>query len=77
MQSHEPPRRFLSRGRWREYVRVLYPGLRLSRTKTDLCDRCVKIEIELQNSDITEERRSFLEAEKKLHVDDAIKQRKV
>lgn len=77
MQNHEPPRRFLSRGRWREYVRVLYPGLRLSRTKTDLCDRCVKIEIELQNSDITEERRSFLEAEKKLHVDDAIKQRKV
>ena len=77
MQSHEPPRRFISRVRWREYVRVLYPGLRLSRSKTDLCDRCVKIDTELQNSDITPERRSFLEAEKKMHVDDAVKQRKV
>ena len=54
-----------------------FPGLRLTKSATDLCDRCVRIEIELKAPDISEERRASLEAEKALHLNDAIAQRKV
>jgi len=74
---HNPPRRCICRVRWREYVGALYPGLHLSRSKTDLCDRCVRIDIELNTPDISVERKSFLEQDKKLHVDEAIEQRRV
>ena len=77
METSSPPRRSISRVRWREYVRVLYPGLYLSRSKSDLCDRCVRIDIELQSPDLSEERRTFLEEEKKVHVNEAIEQRRV
>ena len=77
MERHNPPKRVMSKVRWREYIRVLYPGLRLSHSKKDLCDRCVRIETELNSPGITDERRSFLEKEKKVHVDNAIAQRKV
>ena len=73
METQDPPRRCMSRVRWREYVRVLYPGLRPSRSKTDLCDRCVKIDIELMSPGISEECKCFLEKEKKMHVTDAVK----
>ena len=56
---------------------AIYPGLQLSRPKTDLCDSCVKIEIELNTPGLTEERKKILEDEQKVHLDDAIKQRKV
>ena len=56
---------------------AMYPGLRLSRPKTDLCDRCVRIEIELNTPGLTEEKKKILEDEQKVHLDDAIKQRKV
>ena len=77
MEASDLPRRCISKVRKREYVRVLYPGLRLSRSKTDLCDRCVRIEIELKSPDLSDERRTFLEEEKKVHVKEAIEQRRV
>ena len=77
MKATEPPSRVLSPRRWREYVVALHPGLCLSKSASDLCDRCVRIEIELQSHDITEERKTALEAEKALHLDEAISQRRV
>ena len=77
MDELQPPQRVLSPRRWREYVSAIYPGLRLTRSKTDLCDRCVRIEIELKTPDLAEDRRKMLEEEKKLHLDEAVKQRKV
>ena len=77
MEAMNPPMRVLSHRRWREYVAALYPGLRLSRPKTDLCDRCVRIEIELNSPGITDERRKILEEEKEVHLADAIEQRQV
>lgn len=77
MNGLVPPQRVLSPRRWREYIYAIYPGLRLTRSKTDLCDRCVRIEIELTSPDLTENRRQILEEERKVHLEDAIAQRKV
>ena len=76
MTEQDPPQRVLSPVRWREYVRAFFPGLHLCRPKMDLCDRCVRIETELYDPNITAERREFLEQEKKLHLQEAIKQRR-
>ena len=72
-----PPMRVLSPRRWREYLVAIFPGLRLSRPKSDLCDRCVRIEIELNTPGLTDEQKKMLEAEQKVHLEDAIEQRKV
>lgn len=77
MGSRTPPRRALSLRRWREYVAALYPALRLSRSKTDLCDRCVRIEIELSTPGVSEERKKSLLEEKNLHLEAAVKQREL
>ena len=77
MQDKDPPQRVLSLVRWREYVRAIFPGLHLSRPKSDLCDRCVRIEIELGSPDITPERKQYLLEEKEVHLEAAIAQRKI
>ena len=77
MESRSPPARVLSRRRWREYVAAYYPGLRLCKSKTDLCDRCERIVIELKSPDLTDERKKALEEEMALHLEEAISQRKV
>ena len=76
MILRDPPQRILSPSRWREYVRAFFPGLRLCRPKMDLCDRCVRIETELYDPNISAERKEFLEQEKKLHLEEAIRQRR-
>ena len=58
-------------------MRALFPGLRLSRSKVDLCDRCLKIDIELKTPGLPQQRKDFLEQEKLLHLDEAISQRRV
>ena len=77
MNEVKPPKRVLSVRRWREYVKAIFPGLKLSRPKSDLCDRCVRIEIELLSPDLTPEREAFLNEEKKMHLSAAITQRKI
>ena len=77
MTSCVPVKRVLSLVRWREYIRALFPGLRLSRPKIDLCDRCMHIETELVDPSITAERRRILEQEKVMHLDAAIGQRRI
>ena len=44
----------------REYVRAIFPNVRLSRAKEDECDTCVAINIELADESILEERRQEL-----------------
>ena len=77
IKGMDPPERVISPRRQREYVKAIFPGLKLSKPKGDLCDRCVRIEIELLSPDITAERKKYLEDEKSVHIDDAIKQRRV
>ena len=77
MRSREPAARALSLRRWREYVVACYPGLRRNKSRSDLCDRCVRIDIELASLDITNERREELLKEKAVHLEEAIKQRRV
>ena len=77
MKETKPPRRVLSLRRWREYVKAIFPGLKLSRPKSDLCDRCVRIDIELLSPDISPEREALLKQEKAMHLADAIKHRKI
>ena len=55
----------------------MFPGLKLSRPKSDLCDRCVRIDVELSNPDITPEREAHLKKEKTVHLEAAIIQRKI
>ena len=77
MNQKVPPQRVLSHRRWREYVKAIYPGLKLSRPKADLCDRCVRIELELLSPDITPERKEFLKMEQEVHLDEARTQRRI
>ena len=67
MLDTDPSARVLSRGRWREYVRAIFPGLRLARSKSDLCDRCVKIDVELNTPGLSQERKDSLKFGEKLH----------
>ena len=46
----EAASRILSFGRWRDYVRVYYPNLRLKRFMTDMCNRCYRIDIQLREN---------------------------
>ena len=77
MKGMNPPRRVMSVRRWREYVRAIFPGLKLSRPKSDLCDRCVRIEMELLSPDTSPQRAALLMEEKEVHLSDAIKHRKI
>ena len=68
--------RAMSKVRWREYVRAIFPNVRLSRAKEDECDTCVAINIELADESISEERRQELLLVKSVHIDEAITQRR-
>ena len=54
----------------------LFPGFRLARTEEDLCDACVKIEVELSDPNISDERRAEQQGLKKTHLSAAIDQRR-
>lgn len=71
----EDNHRVVSYERWLQYVHYEFPGLRLSRTKEDLCDACTRIEIELLRDNLTEEDRNNLILEKEMHMDAAKIQR--
>ena len=68
--------RIVSYSDWTQYVHFLWPGLKLTRCMTDVCDGCIRIEVELKRTDLTEERRNELLREKELHLNAAITQRK-
>ena len=58
-------------------LRVFFPGLRLMSTKTECCDPCMRVKTELCDPSIIDERRTYLKREKQVHLDSAIKQRRV
>jgi hypothetical protein len=68
--------RVMSLPRWTQYIKYLFPGLRLSRSKEDVCDACVRIEIQLSRLDLTEAERQSLQLEKSMHLDAAVGQRR-
>lgn len=67
--------RVISFSHWRQMVNYFFPGLKVSRTKEDVCDACMRIETQLLNPDISEEQRQQLQLEKAVHLDAAIEQR--
>ena len=68
--------RVLSFGRWRDYVRLFRPRLKLHRMNTDMCNRCYRIDIALKESSLPDERRAELLQEKEIHIQQAKDQRK-
>ena len=61
---------------WKQYIRFLYPGLRLSRCVQDACDMCVRLDIELQRVDLSSAQLAELILQKEMHLDAAIAQRR-
>ncbi|CAM6105554.1 unnamed protein product [Calypogeia fissa] len=66
--------RVLSLSQWRQLVGFHFPGLRLSRSKEDVCDACVRLDTQLLCADISEELREKLTLEKTMHIEAAIDQ---
>jgi hypothetical protein len=67
--------RVISRVRWRQYIQRLFSGVHKNRTCEDLCDSCVRIEMELKRTDLTDDERTALEEEKNAHLGAAKAQR--
>ncbi|EGZ05292.1 hypothetical protein PHYSODRAFT_386744, partial [Phytophthora sojae] len=59
-----------------QYKRYYVPGVRLKRTAEDVCDCCVRLDILLQQPDISEEEREVVLLEKRTHLNEAIAQRR-
>ena len=76
MKALNPPARVMSLTRWREYRRVLYSRLRLTRSREDECDVCERIRIQLLDKNLDPECREELEKELKDHLAPAQSQRK-
>lgn len=68
--------RVLSPTRWREYVRHLKPRLRRGRVLSDLCNTCYRLDIELKQPNLSEERRADILLQKQTHLAEAKTQRK-
>ena len=59
-----PDLRIVSYERWLQYIHYFFPGLRLTRSKVDVCDACIRIEFELMKEDLDPEERINLEEKK-------------
>ena len=68
--------RIVSYSRWNQYIHLYFPGLRLARSAEDVCDCCVRLDIQLQRDDLDDEERARLLMEKNTHLDAAIDQRR-
>ena len=69
--------RLISQSRWIQLVKLFFPGVRLTRSTEDACDCCVRINIQLKATDISDADRERLKLEKNAHLDQAIAQRRV
>ncbi|KAI3648372.1 hypothetical protein MP228_006226 [Amoeboaphelidium protococcarum] len=59
-----------------QYVKKHYVGFKFERSKEDVCDRCMRLKIELQDPGLSEEDRLAKQAELKTHLEDAANQRR-
>ncbi len=69
-------RRVMSFSRWTQYVKLHQPNVYLTRTAEDVCDSCVRINIQLARDDLPLEEREHLVLEKRMHLQAAIDQRR-
>ncbi|KAF1786774.1 hypothetical protein GQ600_23739 [Phytophthora cactorum] len=69
-------RRIMEYSRWLQYVHQYFAGVRLPHSKKDLCDACVRMETSLLNPSLSESDRAELVAEKSLHLNADINQRR-
>ncbi|CAK9266760.1 unnamed protein product [Sphagnum jensenii] len=69
-------RRVMSFSRWTQYIKLHQPGVRLTRMAKDVCDSCVRIDIQLARDDLSPEEREHLVLEKGMHLQAAIDQRR-
>jgi hypothetical protein len=76
VQRENPGARVLSYSRFTQYVHFHYPGVRLTRTAEDVCDYCVRLDIRLNDPDISEDEKQTILLEKHTHIDEAIAQRR-
>ena len=72
--TREKPR--LSRSSFIRTVKFLMPTLRLGRTKTDVCNACFSLDLQIQNPETSDVLREELRAAKEVHLEEAIVQRK-
>lgn len=66
----------LSPQRWRQYIQSHFPGLRLSQSKEDVCDLCVRIDTQLLSPNISEDMQAQLLLEKSTHIYVVVGQRR-
>jgi hypothetical protein len=63
--------------RWRQYIRAIYPSLRLCKAKEDECDACIRLKMQLEDNSLDPEARAAIEEELALHMNAAIEQRRI
>ena len=68
--------RVLSYSRYTQYFHFHFPGLRLTRSKEDVCDCCVRLDIQLSRDDLSDEERIAIKLEKGTHLNAAVAQRR-
>ena len=62
--------------RFNEYWKHCFPGLRCTQLKSDACDSCVRIDIALQDPDITSAEIEDLKSQQSMHLEAAKAQRR-
>ncbi len=60
--------RVMSFSQWTQYVKLHQLGVRLTRTVEDVCDSCVRIDIQLARDDLSPEAWEHLVLEKGMHL---------
>ena len=68
--------RYSSYNRFSEYWKHYFPGLRTTRMASDACDSCVRIEVALQDPDLTPDEKNSLILQKTMHLEGAKDQRR-
>ena len=62
---------------FRRIVKLIIPTLHLGRTKTDACNACFSLELQIKDPETSEALKLELKAAKEIHLEDAINQRRI
>ena len=66
----------LSKSSFVSIVKFLIPTLHLCRTKTDVCNACFSLDLQIKNPETSEALKTELKEAKKVHLDEAIQTRR-
>ena len=77
IECEERSLKCLSFETFRKIVKFIIPTLHLGKTKTDSCNACMSLELQIKDPQTSEELRRELIAAKAVHLKDAINMRKV